>query len=135
MHSYAHGHHHNVLKHFIYIQFGCEKQSKVANSLNDDITVSFTLDSDPEMPLSDLALSQCNRVMVHLYAHGHHKKVLTHLIHIQYRCEKQSKVVISLNHDITASFTLDSDPEMPLTDLALSQCNRVMVHSYTHGHH
>ena len=26
---------------------------------------------------------------------------------------KQSKVVYSLNHDITVSFTLDSDPELP----------------------
>jgi hypothetical protein len=32
---------------------------------------------------------------------------------IQYGCEKQSKVVYSLNHDITASFTLNSDPELP----------------------
>ncbi len=31
---------------------------------------------------------------------------------------KQSKVVYSLNHDIMASFTLDSDPELPKSDLA-----------------
>jgi hypothetical protein len=35
------------------------------------------------------------------------------LIYVQYGCEKQSKVVYSLNHDITASFILDSDPETP----------------------
>jgi hypothetical protein len=51
------------------------------------------------------------------------------------RSEKQSKVVYILNHGITASFTLDIDPEMPISELALSPCNRVMVHSYAHGHH
>jgi hypothetical protein len=35
------------------------------------------------------------------------------LIYVQYGCEKKSKVVYSLNHDITASFILDSDPETP----------------------
>ena len=33
--------------------------------------------------------------------------------------EKQSKVVDILNHDITASFTLDSDPKLPKSDLSL----------------
>jgi len=39
-------------KHFIYIQNGCEKQSKVVNSLNYDIMASFThvSDTDPELP-------------------------------------------------------------------------------------
>ncbi len=32
---------------------------------------------------------------------------------------KQTKVVYSLNHDIMASFTLDSDSELPISDLAL----------------
>ncbi len=31
---------------------------------------------------------------------------------------KQSKVVYSLNHDIMASFALNSDPELPKSDLA-----------------
>jgi hypothetical protein len=39
-----------VLKYFIYVQYGCEKQSKVVYSLNHDITALFTLDSDPELP-------------------------------------------------------------------------------------
>jgi len=43
------------LKHFIYVQYGCEKQSKVIYSLNHDIMASFTLDSDPELPKSGLA--------------------------------------------------------------------------------
>ncbi len=41
-------------------------------------------------------------------------------MYIQYECEKQSEVVYSFNHDITASFTLNSDPELPISDLALS---------------
>jgi hypothetical protein len=31
---------------------------------------------------------------------------------------KQTKVVYSLSHDITASFTLNNDPELPIYDLA-----------------
>jgi hypothetical protein len=48
----------SLLKHFIYIQYGCAKQSKVVYiySLNNDITASFTLDSYPELTISDLAL-------------------------------------------------------------------------------
>ncbi len=60
-----------------------------------------------------------NRVRVHSYAHKHNWKVLKHVMYIQYDCEKQSKVVYSLNHDITASFTLNSDPELPISDLHL----------------
>ena len=43
------------------------------------------------------------------------KGVKTLYIYIQNGCEKQSKVVYSLNHDIMASFThvSDSDPELP----------------------
>jgi hypothetical protein len=37
-----------------------------------------------------------------------------------FECEKQSKVGYSLKHDITASFTLNSDPELPISDLPLS---------------
>ena len=60
----------------------------------------------------------CKSVRKHLKDHGHHWKVLKHFIYVKYGCEKQSKVVYSLNHDITASFTLDSDPELPKSDLA-----------------
>jgi hypothetical protein len=42
-----------------------------------------------------------------------------HFICIQHGYMKQSKVVYSLNHVITASFTLNSDPELLISDLAL----------------
>jgi hypothetical protein len=59
-----------------------------------------------------------NLVRMHFYVHRQHLEVLKHFTCIQYGCEKQSKVVYSLNHDITASFTLDSDPELPKADLS-----------------
>jgi hypothetical protein len=52
----------------------------------------------------------------------------------QYGCEKQSKQVYILNHDITASFTLNSDPELPISDLALSVYG-IRKHSHAHRHH
>ncbi len=36
-----------VLKHFIYIQYGCEMQSVVVYSLNHDTTMSFGLRLTP----------------------------------------------------------------------------------------
>ena len=59
-----------------------------------------------------------NLVRMHFYVHRQHLEMLKHFTCIQYGCEKQSKVVYSLNHDITASFTLDSDPELPKADLS-----------------
>ncbi len=39
--------------------------------------------------------------------------VLKHLLDDHYGYEKQTKMVISLNHDIMALFPLDSHPELP----------------------
>jgi hypothetical protein len=44
--------------------------------------------------------------------------VLKHFLDVHYGFEKQSKVVISLNHDIMASFPIDSHPELPKSDPA-----------------
>ncbi len=57
-------------------------------------------------------LWQCNGERVHSYAYVHHKKVEKHFMHVNYGCGKQSKVEYSLNHDIMASFLLDSHPEL-----------------------
>ena len=52
---------------------------------------------DPEMPKSDLALSQCNKVIVYSCPWTSLKGATSkHLIYVQYECEKQSKVVYSL---------------------------------------
>ena len=63
-------------------------------------------------------LWQCNGVRVHSYAYVPHWKVKKHFIYLHYGCGKQSKVVYSLNHDIMASFPLDSHPELPKSDPA-----------------
>jgi len=41
VHPYAHPQHMKVLKHFLYIEYGCGMQSVVAYSLNHDTTMSF----------------------------------------------------------------------------------------------
>jgi hypothetical protein len=41
MHPYAHPQHLKVLKHFIYIQYGCGMQSLGVWSLNHDTTTSY----------------------------------------------------------------------------------------------
>ncbi len=47
MHPYAHPQYMMVLKHFIYIQYGCGMQSAVVYSLNHDTTMSFGLRLTP----------------------------------------------------------------------------------------
>ncbi len=49
VHLYAYVNHWKVKKHFIYVHYGCGKQSKVDYSLNQDIMASFPLDSHPEL--------------------------------------------------------------------------------------
>ena len=73
---------------------------------------------------SPLKLVQCFgddvSVRVHPYAYPQYLKHCKNTWYMSNRCEKWSKVVYNLNHDIAASFTLDSDPEMPQSDLFLS---------------
>ena len=117
VHLYAYVTHWKVLKHFIYVQYGCGEQSAGVYSLNHDIMASFLLDSHQDLPKSDLA-STVYGVRVHLYAYVPHWKVLHHFIYVQYGCGEQSAVVYSLNHDIIASFPLDSHQELPKSDQA-----------------
>ncbi len=64
-------------------------------------------------------LQRCNGVRVHWYAYVPHWKMLKHFIYVQYGCEKLSKVVYRLNHDIMASFPINSHPELPKSDKSL----------------
>ncbi len=47
MHPYSHPQHMKVLKHFIYIQYGCGMQTAVIYSINHDTTMSFGLRLTP----------------------------------------------------------------------------------------
>jgi hypothetical protein len=53
----------------------------------------------PNFPKFVHHLHRYNSVRVHQYAQPQHMKVLKHFKHIQYRCEMQSAVVYSFNHD------------------------------------
>ncbi len=50
VHLYAYIPYWKVLKHFIHVQYGCEKQSMVVYSLNHDIMASFPLISHHGVP-------------------------------------------------------------------------------------
>jgi hypothetical protein len=47
VHPYAHPQHMKVLKHFLYIQYGCGMQSVVVYGLNHDTATSFGLRLTP----------------------------------------------------------------------------------------
>ena len=96
VHPYAHPQIMKVLKHFIYLQYGCGMQFGTSCSLNHDTTTSF----GSTLP----HLNRCYSVRVHPYAQPQHMNVLKHFIYIQYGCGMQSARVCSLNHDITMSF-------------------------------
>ncbi len=112
VHQYAHPKHMKVLKHCIYIQYGCGMQSVEAYSLNHVTTMSFGL---PLIPISKPFASTNHQhrytsVWLHQYAQPQHMKVLKHFIYIQYGCGLQTAVVYSLNHDTTMSFGLRHTP-------------------------
>ncbi len=46
------------------------------------------------------------------------EKKLKHFLDVHYGYEKQSKVIVSLNHDIMASFPLNINPELPKSEPA-----------------
>ncbi len=94
-HSYAYIPHWKMLKHFIYIYYGCGKQSAVVYSLNQNIWHHFHL-TVAKNRKNLTQLWQCNGERVHSYAYVPHKKVEKHFIHVHYGCGKQSKVDYSL---------------------------------------
>ncbi len=118
VHSYPYVPHWKVKQHFIYVQYGCVKQSKVVYSLNHDIMASFLLNSHQELPKSDpaLAVLPCKGALICLRTS---LKGAKKIIYVHYGCGKLSKVVYSLNHDIMTSLPLDSHQEMPKSDPAL----------------
>jgi hypothetical protein len=88
--------HMNVLKHFIYLQYGCGMQFGTSCSLNHDTTTSF----GSTLP----HLHRHNSLRFHPCAHPQHMKVLKHFIYIYIGCWMQSAGACSLNHDTTTSF-------------------------------
>ncbi len=62
-------------------------------------------------------LQQSNGVFVHSCLHTSLKGE-KHFVYVQCGCVKQSKVDYRLNHDIMASFPLDSHPELLKTNQA-----------------
>ncbi len=116
VHLYGYLPHGKVLNHFIYVHYGCGKQSAMVYSLNHIIMASFPLDRNQELPMT--RLWQCNNVRVHLYAYIPHWKGKKHFRFAQCGCGKQSKVNYRLNHDIMTSFPFDSHPELLKTNQA-----------------
>jgi hypothetical protein len=107
---YAHSQHIKVLKHFVYIWYGCGMQSMGVWSLNHDITTSLGLIHTPNIQKFTPALHRHNSVRVDPYAHSQHIKVLKLFIYIYYGCGMQSTGVWSLNYDITTSLGLAHTP-------------------------
>jgi hypothetical protein len=106
----SHPQHMKVLKHFIYIQYGCGMQSVGVYCLNHDTTTSFGLCFTPIFQNLAPTVHRYNSVRVHPVGYPQHMKVLKHFIHIQYGCGIQSVGVYSLNHDTTSSLGLHLTP-------------------------
>jgi hypothetical protein len=135
MHTYAHPQHLKVLKHFPYIQYGCWMQSMGVCSLNHDTATSYRLGYTP-FPLKSPPTCTCNTaIMMHLYAHPQHLKVLKHFPYIEYGCWMQSMGVCSLNHDTATSYRLGHTP-FPQKSPPTCTCNTaIMMHPYAHPQH
>jgi hypothetical protein len=83
-HPYAHPQHMKVLKHLIYIQYGCGKQSAGVYSLNHDTTTSFGIRLTPIIQNVASTLHRYSK-RVDPYVHPQHMnmKVLNTLLIIQ----------------------------------------------------
>jgi hypothetical protein len=90
-----------VIKHFIYVYYGCVMQSGVVYSLNKDTMMSFWLRQIPIFQNLAPPLHHHNCVRVHPNAIPQHMKVLKHFIYMYYGCVMQSGVVYSLNKNDT----------------------------------
>jgi len=110
MHPYAHSQYLKVLKHFLYIQYGCGMQSIGVCSLYHDTATSYRLGHTPFSHKSPPTCICNTAIMMHPYAHPQHLKVLKHFLCIQYGCGMQSMGVWSLNHDTTTSYRLGHTP-------------------------
>jgi len=135
VHPYAHPQHIKVLKHFVYIWYGCGMQSTGVWSLNHDITTTLGLSPTPIFLKFTPDQHRCNSVRVDPYAHSQHIKVLKHCLYTWYGCGMQSTGVWSINHDITTSLGLSPAPIFHKSTPDLHRRNSVRVYPYAHPQH
>jgi hypothetical protein len=105
--SCAHPQQHiKVVKHFVYIWYGCGMHFTGVWSLNHDLTTSQRLSHALNFSKIPPHPYRWNSVRVPPYAHPQHIKVLNHFVYIWYGCGVHFMGVWSLNHDITTSLGL-----------------------------
>ena len=110
MHPYAHPQHLKLLKHFVYIQYGCGMQSMGVCSLNHDLTTSYRLGHTPFSLKFNPTCTMFYVIRVCPYAHPQLLKVLKHYAYICHGWRMQSLGVWSLNHYTTTSLGLSHAP-------------------------
>ncbi len=93
VHFYAYLPHWKVLKYFLDVHYVCGNQSQVIYSPN-------------------------RNIMYHFHSTVTLQSYRNPFLYVQCGWRKQSKVVISLNNDIMASFPFDSHPKLPKSDPA-----------------
>ncbi len=69
-------------------------------------------------------------IKVHPYACETACQYLKYIVHVQYRCGKQSEVDVSLNHHAMASFPFHKWTRIPKIWVQLGQWNELRVHPY-----
>jgi hypothetical protein len=135
VHQYAYPQHMMVLKHLLYIKYGCGKQSVVVYSLNNVIMPSFHSSHAGPNYQNLGQLCQCNSVRVHSYTYPQPMMVLKHILFMKCGYGKQTVVVNSLNNVIMPSFH-SSHASPNYQNLGqLCQCNSVRVHPYVYPQH
>jgi len=136
---HMHRQHIKVLKHFVYIQYGCGIQSEDCCSLSFDIMTSHrltpSLQSTHKIPKSTPNLQRGITARVAQYAYRQHIKVPKHFVYIQYGCGIQSEDCCSLSFDIMTSHRLtpglQSTHKIPKSN---PTCRGVSLQGWTHMH-
>ncbi len=109
MYPYAYPQRMNMLKHFLYIQYGCgeEVRGVVQPQPCQHIILSPHHPQSPDYPnlLGQLG-QQCNSVRMYPYAYPQHMNRLIHFLYIQYGCGEKVRGVVQpqpCQHIITSS--------------------------------
>ncbi len=129
VHPYAHPHHMKVLKHFIYIQYGCGMQSVGAYSLNNDPTNFLKFCPHPAQ------IKRCKGAPIcPSTAHEHEGAQKTcNISNMDVGSSQQGlrASTMSMCHHFIATLT----PKYQNLGQELCQCNCVRVHPYAYPQH
>jgi hypothetical protein len=110
---YAYPQHMNVLKHFLYIQYGCGEEVSGILQPQPCQHVIISPPPSPDYPNLGQLGQQCNSARVHPYAYPQHMNVLKHFLCIQYGCGEEVSGSCTASTMSTHHYFIPPSPDYP----------------------